>query len=699
MKEFYSGYCAAYDKKREASPKRAALLAFLNLAFLVLLLCAPVSSGTATAQAPAGKSDISAKSDGNVITMANQYIAILVNNSPSETGRFAIDTTGGDPGRTGDESATLIYGYPLPWTSYTTVRIDGRDYIFGGPTTRRAGQSGLFGTSLEAPTVADGTIRTSWQLGPLRVTQSLSFAESTTTGLNDTVRISYTLQNTDSAPHQVGLRIMLDTMLGENDGAPFRFGERAVTTDTAYLGADVPEFFQAFDTLQEPKVMAQGTLRDASVTTPSRVLVSNWGSLADGPWDFDFSPGRDFTRKGEYGLDSAIALYWDPAPLAGGEKRTYGTLYGLGGITIVPGELVLGVTSPARVSADARHPAEFTVVAYVQNAGEGAARNVVASLALPSGLALARGEQPRKALGKLEPGETGQASWKVVATGQAYGKQVVSVTAEAANAKPNTVERSVLIVSPPDVAIVLKGPETAGFSPDSVVDTFSVQATVENKGGAPAYWLEFKLWPGTGLQLAPAEKNVRYLYSLEPGEKQTLTWFLSPVFGADGQSKYTVQVLASNAEPTSATKSVTIVPGSTKVYLSLSKTTVKQGDGYFTVDVIGTNIESFAGIRFGASFDPTKVQVFGVSRGPAFAPAGEYAGWSVPTWNNKTGKLVGARGSRSPADLRKDVLASIHFVPVGKGSTTIALTDVEVTSGQKTVRLSVAPITINIVAP
>ena len=49
------------------------------------------------------------------------------------------------------------------------------------------------------------------------------------------------------------------------------------------------------------------------VTPPSRVYFSNWGSIVDGLWDFNYQPGRDFMRAGEFDLDSAIALYWDQA--------------------------------------------------------------------------------------------------------------------------------------------------------------------------------------------------------------------------------------------------------------------------------------------------------------------------------------------------------------------------------------------------
>src|SRR5690606_11515619 len=79
-------------------------------------------------------------------------------------------------------------------------------------------------------------------------------------------------------------------------------------------------------------------------------------------------PGRDFTRAGEeFVLDSAVALYWDPRPLAPGESRRYITYYGLGGITIAPGHLSLGVTSPQRVEGSCTDPVVFEIRAYAAN--------------------------------------------------------------------------------------------------------------------------------------------------------------------------------------------------------------------------------------------------------------------------------------------------------------------------------------------
>src|SRR5690606_40151199 len=112
-------------------------------------------------------------------------------------------------------------------------------------------------------------------------------------------RIEYRITNQGTTPRNVGLRVMLDTLLGSNDGAPFQVGGQAVLSDTAFRGDAIPDFFQAFDSLANPQIVSQGTLRAFDTTVPDEVYFSNWGSLADGVWNFEFVPGRDFARVGE----------------------------------------------------------------------------------------------------------------------------------------------------------------------------------------------------------------------------------------------------------------------------------------------------------------------------------------------------------------------------------------------------------------
>ncbi|HEX2951446.1 MAG TPA: cellulosome anchor protein, partial [Armatimonadota bacterium] len=77
--------------------------------------------------------------DQQNVSLKNEFIRVVVNQGPNEAGRFSVDTTGGDPTRPASKGQQLIYGGNTPWTSFTTVRIDNTNYVFGGKTSRRAG--------------------------------------------------------------------------------------------------------------------------------------------------------------------------------------------------------------------------------------------------------------------------------------------------------------------------------------------------------------------------------------------------------------------------------------------------------------------------------------------------------------------------------------------------------------------------------
>ena len=130
---------------------------------------------------------------------------------------------------------------------------------------------------------------------------------------------------------------------------------------------------------------AQGTLQGREATPPDVLYFTNWGSVADSHWDVPLVPNRDFTRIGEFDLDSAAVYMWNPVTVAPLDTRTYVFYYGLGGVTVVPGDLQLGVTSPAEISLGETDKT-YSIMAYIENTGEGPAVSARVRLQLPSGL-------------------------------------------------------------------------------------------------------------------------------------------------------------------------------------------------------------------------------------------------------------------------------------------------------------------------
>jgi hypothetical protein len=457
--------------------------------------------------------------DQSLVKIENEYIKIFVNNTSDGRGRFAVDVTGGDPDRKDDDGQPLIYGRPIPWTSYTTINMNGLLFAFGGPVSKRAGEGLATGLMIQKPEVRDEAIVTVWRYGDLEVTQYLSIVDGPTTGLPDTARIAYTMVNRGQVNHSVGLRICLDAMLGENDGAPFRMGERQILTDYVAQGIAIQSYWQAFDSLEEPKVIAQGTLAGGELTTPEYLYFSNWGTFADQPWKPALVAGRDFTRTGEFEYDSAVALMWDVTNLPPGAALTRVTYYGLGGVTISKGELTLGVTAPASVQSGTAE--QYTVLAYLENRGEGVARDVSLTIDVPSSLRLLT---PAKVdLGSLKPGETCQAAWTFTAVGS--GTVSINVRGHAFESDPVIVERKIRLIAPPKLGLAVLDPPmvksaTGRYEPYPV----TVQAIISNDGGDVATDTWAELAPGSGLELAPGESSRRYIGRLAPGDEILVRW-------------------------------------------------------------------------------------------------------------------------------------------------------------------------------
>jgi len=382
------------------------------------------------------------------VTMENEFIRLVVNNGPDEIGRFSIKTTGGDPSRPASKDQHLIFGASAPWTSYTTVLVDGEKYGFGGQTQRRAGQSAKYGKQITAPAKTDNGISTTYRVGDIEVTQELGFVRGPSTRMLDTVGITYSLTNKGTVTHNVGLRVMLDTMCGSNDGAPIRAGgSDEIKHATLLSGAGIPDYWQAFDSLSNPTVVSQGSLRGGGLTAPDRILFADWGSLADEPWEPTLEAGQGFIRKNEADPDSASALFWNAKALEPEQSIAYTTYYGIGDVSIKSGQLALGLTAPAETTFEYERTESFTITGYMQNTGGFEGKNVVMTLALPDGLTLKDGEL-KHTYPSLKPGDTVQESWRVQINGKLDGKQQIVLAATSDNIETNKNARDIQLIVP-----------------------------------------------------------------------------------------------------------------------------------------------------------------------------------------------------------------------------------------------------------
>ena len=339
---------------------------------------------------------------------ANEFLAVQV----APDGRFNMGANpeaadcGSGPIFTTPCRYNLSFFWPeTPDTSFTTIRIDGLDHAYGS------------GVLVVPPTDSpDGLTNTSAEeSGGVRVTQELAIVQGET-GKADTARIRYVTTNIDTRPHDVGLRIMIDTMLNDNDGAPFRVAGTPITTETDFLGAAVPSFFDVFFDLAVPEISARGTLRRSGFIPPDRFVIANWGRIFRTLFDFTVNPGVSVTD------DSAIAIYWNPVTLAPGESRVLSAFYGVsaaagGGGLLVTAPSLLSVAPGPTPGSLVWAPNPFTVGAFFTN-GASSASGALVDIDLVLDVSTApqlTSQTPNLHVPSLGPGETASTSWQVEA--------------------------------------------------------------------------------------------------------------------------------------------------------------------------------------------------------------------------------------------------------------------------------------------
>lgn len=363
-----------------------------------------------------------------------------------QPGRFGIVTTSGNPDDDSDDFKRLTFAVKGD-TNNTRLWVDSAtpmvltDQLGGEDTLRFA---------------AEQRRETLGNYRDIQVTQVVELTAGDISRRMDTVRVLYHLKNTSSADHTVGLRVMLDTLIGNNDGVPFIVPgvDGIVTQATSFRGEQVPDFVRALERpdLASPGVIVDIGLRARDAERPSEVVLAHWPG-GEAEWNYERAPLR---------RDSAAGLYYEPRPLKPDEQRTVGFTYGLGTISSTK-------TRNAKLSLTAGGPfrsgGQFWVVALVQNAKAGQS----VKLTLPDGMKLGDKHTPVQSV--TAGADVTQLSWLVLIDRSLIGNAELKATLEPDAAE----ERQSLTIQPRDarLTVIAKGPVQSG-------KPFWVVAVVQN---------------------------------------------------------------------------------------------------------------------------------------------------------------------------------------------------------------------------
>jgi hypothetical protein len=313
-----------------------------------------------------------------------------------------------------DNWYNTLFSWPAsPWSSFTTLKVDGGDYIYGNFPDGEFTQSP---TNLEDNSKNESV----WKTGDISVKQVLQPGINPATGQPDALQVRYIITNTGTQDHEVGLRMMLDTMVQNNDSAPFKVpgqnGVESVDYERDYSGQDVPAFWQVFNDFDNPDISAQYSMSGGNATKPDRFTIANWGGISGTKWDYQITPGRGTG-------DSAVGMWWNPDTLSPGEQKVITTYYGRPG---VGGQNALVLSGKKKLTFDEWSTSSFNLISYFTNNSASSLNNVRLVLEADPGINLVD-HDPEHQVGTVNSGSTVQSSWKLRAN--THGKHTITVKA------------------------------------------------------------------------------------------------------------------------------------------------------------------------------------------------------------------------------------------------------------------------------
>jgi outer membrane protein OmpA-like peptidoglycan-associated protein len=251
--------------------------------------------------------------------------------TPSMTGSDGVTYTGrvaGEDGRftIGAGSKRLMYGYPIPYsTSHFVVAVDGK-YASNNPRFNSDIEY-LTGTLMHTGDEASAHTEITFTFNGVDITQRLvpvdgGFRDVKVGGWGQYYRIEYEINNRSTEPRKVGLTLLIDTMIDDNDASQMDADGTRVSNQTSFTGAAVPgEVFVYRVPGNSSELTAALVTARGKAVKPDYLYVGRWPYLHSVVWDVSLADGG-YT-------DSGLLLKWNETTVPAGGERYVATHYGL----------------------------------------------------------------------------------------------------------------------------------------------------------------------------------------------------------------------------------------------------------------------------------------------------------------------------------------------------------------------------------
>lgn len=357
------------------------------------------------------------------LTIKNQYIEFGINDLNHRLELFK--TTGGVPEILSDDNKYIIHQKDLSECG-VYIFVDGKPY-----------KVGLAGKNISSPFYTNNKngIVSVWNTGKVIVRQIAEIAEGPTSGLPDSIKLTYILKNNDSIPHEIGVKIVIDTFIGANDNYPFFVPLNGVIEREKRISS-IPDYFVAIDSIEEPTVELQVTLLGPGLAGPDSIVFASPDLLNSCGWNIPVDSEKQL-RNSNSGLpDTAYALFWGPITFpASTDRRSTKKISTMLGITTPEVQrqdmLDIALIAPRNIKSGS-----FSTIVLLQNKDRfRSIKNLKVELSLPDGCSITSEIPSVFSIPEIIPDSIKFLYYNIDAKSMSQGESTISVkvTGEANN--------------------------------------------------------------------------------------------------------------------------------------------------------------------------------------------------------------------------------------------------------------------------
>ncbi|GMO40121.1 MAG: hypothetical protein Ta2F_16210 [Termitinemataceae bacterium] len=201
---------------------------------------------------------------------------------------------------------------PLFWakdkrTSFLSVSVNDKEYKLGETTAFKVRVRGTD----KKPVLA-------YESPFLSITEEFSFIRTASSGVSNGIRIDLQVENWGEEKVTVGLRLLIDSYLGEKNIPHFRTDLRAVGSETVINRTTKDQYWLS----RNGQLGLMGSVFVDGVDGPDFVHFGNWKRLANARFESDYVSTRSFSDMPFSSKDSAVCYYLEPQSMERWQKRS-----------------------------------------------------------------------------------------------------------------------------------------------------------------------------------------------------------------------------------------------------------------------------------------------------------------------------------------------------------------------------------------